>query len=106
MFILGNVLIGIGVALDYGLSFYMLVLFGRAIVSWVNADPRNAIVRFLIMATEPVIERVRRWLPMRLRYFPLDMAFLLTLAIVVFARYAVAASLIMLGARLGGRLLG
>jgi YggT family protein len=105
MFVLGNVLIGLGVALYYTLAAYMWVLIGRAIVSWVNADPRNQIVRFLILATEPVVERVRRWLPMRLRYFPLDIAFLLVLGLVVFLQFAVANSLIQLGARLGGRLL-
>ena len=105
MFVLGNVLIGLGVGLDFGLQLYMWVLLGRAIVSWVNADPRNGIVRFLMMATDPVIERVRRLLPMKLRYFPLDLAFLVTLGIVIFLRYALAQSLIGLGMRMGGTLL-
>ena len=47
MFILGNILIGLGRVLFYFFQFYMIVLLGRAIVSWVSADPRNAIVRFL-----------------------------------------------------------
>jgi YggT family protein len=104
MFALGNVLIGLGVGLDLGLQLYMWVLFGRAIVSWVNADPRNAIVRFLILATEPVVERVRRLLPMKLRYFPLDLAFLVTLGIVIFLRFALAHTLIGVGQRMGGTL--
>ena len=102
MFALGNVLIGLGVALEYALWGYMWVLIARAIISWVNADPRNAIVRFLHMATDPVVERVRRWLPMKLRYFPLDIAFLVVFGLVLVARYGIAHTLIQLGRRMGG----
>ena len=41
-------------------------------VAYSHQPEQNGIVRFLIMATEPVIERIRRLLPMKLRYFPLD----------------------------------
>jgi YggT family protein len=105
VFALGNVLIGFGMVLEYGLQLYTLILFGRAIVSWVNADPRNAIVRFLVLATAPVVERVRRLLPMKLRYFPLDLAFLVTLGIVIFLRFAVARTLIGYGERMSRTIL-
>ena len=97
---MGNVLQGIGVVLYYALQTYFFVLFGRAIVSWVNADPRNGIVRFLMMATDPVVERVRRLLPMKLRYFPLDLAFLVTVGIVIFLQFALAQTLIDIGDRM------
>ncbi|HET8648316.1 MAG TPA: YggT family protein [Vicinamibacteria bacterium] len=100
MFALGNALMGLGTGLDFFLQLYSWVLIGRAIVSWVNADPRNAIVRFLVMATDPVVERVRRLLPMKLRYFPLDLAFLVTFGIIIFLRYALAKTLIDAGARM------
>lgn len=93
MFILGNVLGGVATALDFILQIYLFVLFGRAIISWVNADPRNAIVRFLVMATEPALRVIRRLLPASLRYYPLDIAFLVLVGIVLFARYAVVRSL-------------
>jgi YggT family protein len=99
---LGNVLLGIGTVLSSLLQIYLFVLFGRAIVSWVNADPRNGIVRFLMMATDPVVERVRRLLPMKLRYFPLDLAFLVTFGIVVFLQFALAQTLIDIGHRMKG----
>jgi YggT family protein len=41
----------------------MWILIGRIIVSWVNADYGNPIVRFLYAATEPVLAPVRRRLP-------------------------------------------
>ena len=102
MFALGNVLIGLGQMLDWALQLYSWVLIARAIVSWVNADPRNAIVRFLVMATDPVVERVRRLLPMKLRFFPLDIAFLVTFGIIIFLRFALAQTLVDLGVRMRG----
>jgi YggT family protein len=100
MFILGNVLMGLGRVLEGFLWLYMWVLVGRAIVSWVNADPRNTIVRILVQATDPPLRVVRRMLPTSLRYFPLDIAFLVLVGLVIFAQYAVAQTLIDLGARL------
>jgi len=46
------------------LTIYMFIIIGRALISWVNPDPYNPIVRFLHMATEPVLEPIRRRLPM------------------------------------------
>jgi len=100
VFVLGNVLIGLAQVLGGILWLYMWILIGRAIISWVNADPRNAIVRFLIMATDPPLRVIRRMLPASLRYFPLDIAFLVLFGLVVFAQYAVVQSLEDLGHRL------
>jgi len=100
MFVVANVLIGVAKALDMALQVYLFVLIGRAIVSWVDADPRNGIVRFLVMATEPPLRLVRRLLPASLRYFPLDVAFLVLLGLVVFSQYAIVQSLVDLAVRL------
>jgi len=102
MVVLGNLLIGIGEAVRFVLMVYTWLLIGRAIVSWVNADPRNAIVRFLYMATEPALRIIRRWLPVSLRHFPLDIAFLVLFAIVIVLRQAVAQSLIDIGLQMRG----
>lgn len=63
MFVIANLLIAVAQVLDYLLWAYMWILIGRIIVSWVNADYGNPIVRFLYAATEPVLEPVRRRLP-------------------------------------------
>ena len=63
MFIFANLLSSVGTVLDMVLTLYMWLIFGRVIISWVNADPYNPIVRFLYNATEPVLYRVRRALP-------------------------------------------
>lgn len=44
---------------------YTFIVLGRVIISWVNADPYNPIVRFLYNATEPVLQRIRRILPLQ-----------------------------------------
>jgi YggT family protein len=100
MFVLGNILTGVGQVLFFVLQLYMWLLIGRAIISWVNADPRNGIVRFLRSVTDPPVEMIRRRLPRNLRYYPLDIAFLVLFGLVIFAQFAVAQSLIDYGQRL------
>ena len=47
------------------LSNYFWIVIGRVVISWVNPDPYNPIVRFLYNATEPVFSRIRRILPLQ-----------------------------------------
>lgn len=63
MFVIGNFLSALAIVLDYALPAYIWVILGRAIISWVNADPYNPIVRFLYEVTEPVLSRIRRVVP-------------------------------------------
>jgi len=100
MFVLGNMLLGLAQVLGWVLWMYRWVLIARAVVSWVNADPRNPIVQFLYAATEPPIRAVRRLLPMNLRYFPLDIAFLVVFGLVIFAEYGIVPSIAEMGMRL------
>lgn len=64
MFVVNNFMMAIAQLMDFLLTAYMWIIVGRAVISWVNADPRNPIVRFLYEATEPVLSRIRRVLPM------------------------------------------
>jgi YggT family protein len=100
MFVLGNLLRGVAVVLDFLLQLYTYVLIGRAIVSWVDASPYNPIVRFLMMATEPPLRTVRSMLPARLRFFPIDVAFLVLFGIVIFARVAIVQTMLDLALRM------
>ncbi len=63
MFMLGNFLMAIAKLINFALSAYMWVVIGSAVISWVNADPYNPIVRFLRQATDPLLLRIRRVLP-------------------------------------------
>jgi YggT family protein len=49
---------------DLLIQLYIFIVIGRALISWVNPDPYNPIVRFLHTATEPVFRRMRRVLPL------------------------------------------
>lgn len=64
MFVLSNFLMAVASLVDFLLTAYMWVIIGRAIISWVSADPYNPIVRFLYEATEPLLGRIRRVLPL------------------------------------------
>lgn len=63
MFIIGNLIAAIAGVLDIVLSIYMWVVIISALISWVNPDPYNPIVRFLHSVTEPAFSFVRRTLP-------------------------------------------
>lgn len=63
MFVFGNFLNAVATLVDFILGAYMWIIIGRAIISWVNADPYNPIVRFLYEVTEPLLSRIRRFIP-------------------------------------------
>ena len=63
MLVFSNFLIAVAQLLNYTLTIYMWIIIIRALISWVNPDPYNPIVQFLISVTEPVLYRIRRFLP-------------------------------------------
>jgi YggT family protein len=65
MFVLENLIFALAKIIDIGLTIYMWLIIGRALISWVNPDPYNPIVTFLYRATEPVLAPIRRWIPLR-----------------------------------------
>ena len=93
MFILANVLQGIAAVLELFLQIYMFIILGRVIISWVNADPYNPIVRFLVRATEPLFWRVKRWIPWATNVGGLDFTPLFVLALIFFLQYALVGNL-------------
>jgi YggT family protein len=64
MFVLSNFLVAVARILDISLTLYMWIIIGRAVISWVNPDPYNPIVRFLHSVTDPVLTPIRRRLPL------------------------------------------
>ncbi len=63
MFVFANFLDAFASILSYILTIYMWIIIIRALISWVNPDPYNPIVRFLYKATEPVLYAIRKRLP-------------------------------------------
>lgn len=60
---MANFLLATASVLQLLLTLYMWIVIARAVISWVNPDPYNPVVRFLYNATEPLLYRVRRALP-------------------------------------------
>ena len=63
MFMFGNFIKAIADLLNFVLSAYIWIIIARAVISWVNADPYNPVVRFLHQVTDPLLNRIRRFLP-------------------------------------------
>ncbi|MEN6475171.1 MAG: YggT family protein [Syntrophaceae bacterium] len=101
MFVVANVLIGIGEVLHILLQIYMWIVIIGALLSWVNPDPYNPIVRFLYSATEPVFSWLRRSLPF-LRIGGIDFSPIIIIVIIIFLDKALVTSLIEMGMRLKG----
>ncbi|MFH1154099.1 MAG: YggT family protein [Pseudomonadota bacterium] len=91
MFIMGNFFNAIAVVLDYALSIFMWLIIARAVLSWVNPDPYNAIVRFITTATEPVLYQIRKRLPVN--FGGLDISPVIVIMVVIFLQTFLVASL-------------
>ncbi|MBI2412015.1 MAG: YggT family protein [Deltaproteobacteria bacterium] len=97
MFAFANLINAIAQILDYALTIYFWVIIARALISWVNPDPYNPIVRFLYQVTEPLLYRIRRVIPFM---GGLDLSPLVVILAIMFIRWFVVASLIELAIRM------
>ena len=81
MFVAGNFVLALARLLEIAITAYIWVIIARALLSWVNPDPYNPIVRFLYRVTEPVLRPIRYRLPtlsMGLDLSPLVLILVLT----------------------------
>jgi len=101
MFVLSNFLVAIAKILNIGLTLYMWIIIGRAIISWVNPDPYNSIVRFLYNVTEPVLYNIRRRLPISFGGF--DFSPVIVILAIIFLQTFVVQSLIQFAVQLGAK---
>ena len=63
--ILRELFLALAGLVDMAFTIYIFILVGRALISWVNPNPYNAIVRFLHSATDPVLYRLQRLVPLQ-----------------------------------------
>jgi YggT family protein len=98
MYLLGYFLMAAAKVLDVVLLFFMWVVIIRAVLSWVNPDPYNAIVRFIHSVTEPVLFPIRTKLP--INYGGIDFSPIIVLLGVVFLRTFAVNSLMRMAASL------
>jgi len=94
MFILGNFIAAIARILDILLNIYMWIIIIRAVLSWVNPDPYNPLVRLISQLTEPVMAPIRRRIP--LRGGGMDFSPLVILLAIVFLQSFLVSSLLQL----------
>ena len=99
MFVFGNLLGAAATVIDIGLTLYMWIIIARAVISWVNPDPYNPIVRFLTSVTEPVLYQIRRRLPINLG--GLDLSPILVILAIIFIKSFLVQSLAEMAGRLG-----
>jgi YggT family protein len=100
MFILSNFLVATAVVVNAVLNIYWWIIIASAVLSWVNPDPYNPIVRFLRSATEPVMYRVRRVLP--LAFGGVDFTPIVVLLAITFLQVFLVKTLYQLAASIGG----
>jgi len=85
MFVLSNFVVALAKIIDIVLTLYMWIIIGRALISWVNADPYNQIVIFLYRVTEPVLRLVRRAIPFR--NVGIDLSPMIVILVIIFLQY-------------------
>lgn len=65
MFIVGYFLLALAKLLSMVLSALYFILVARIIVSWLNLDPYNDIIRIIYRVTDPILVPLRRTLPLQ-----------------------------------------
>lgn len=100
MFLVGDLIIAVAKILDIVLGIYMWIVIIAAVISWVNPDPYNPIVRFLHTVTEPAFRPIRRIIGYR--FGPIDISPLIVILVIIFTQLFLIKSLIKLGYKLGG----
>ena len=91
MFVVGNLLGALASVIGLVLNLYMWIIIARAVISWVNPDPYNPIVRFLYSITDPVLLAIRRRLP--LSFGGIDFSPILVILAIIFLQRFLVASL-------------
>jgi YggT family protein len=99
MFLASNLILAIAKVISIALNLYMWIIIARALISWVNPDPYNPIVRFLISATEPVLYFIRRKLPGS--FGGIDFSPVIAILAIYFLQIFLVQSLIQMAGRMG-----
>ncbi len=97
MFVAGNIFQGLASVLDTVLFLYMWLIIIRALISWVNPDPWNPIVQFLMKATDPVLIVIRRRVGL---LGGIDVSPIVAVLLIMFLQYAVVQTIRDIGLRL------
>jgi len=96
MFILAHFVDALAAVVSILLTIMYWLILIRALISWVNPDPLNPLVQFLMRTTEPILEPVRRLLPA----LPIDISPVIVFFVILFLQKFLVASLSDLALRL------
>ena len=96
MFVLSNFVNALAAVVSILLTIMYWLILIRALISWVNPDPFNPIVQFLMRVTEPILEPIRLLLPA----LPIDISPIIAFFIIIFLQRFLVASLYDLARRL------
>jgi YggT family protein len=99
MFAVANFLFALAKVIQVALFVYYWLILIRALISWVNPDPYNPIVQFLYKATEPVLEPIRKMLPLNFQ-IGIDVSPLIAFLIILFLQSFLPTTLVDIGLRL------
>ena len=96
MFVLSNFVMACARMAELLLSILYWLILIRALISWVNPDPFNPIVQFLIRTTEPILQPIRRFLPP----MGIDISPIIAFLAIIFLKSFLVTTLFDLGMRL------
>lgn len=91
MYMFGYFLMAAAKVIDIILVIFMWIVVARAVLSWVNPDPYNPIVRFIRNVTEPVLYPIRRRLPVG--FGGMDFSPIIVFLIIIFLQTFLVATL-------------
>ncbi len=100
MFIFGNLILAVANILNIVLEVYQWIIIIAAIISWVNPDPYNPIVRFLYSITDPVLRPIRRLIGGRLG--PIDISPIIVILAIIFIQRFLIGSMIEMAYKIKG----
>ena len=89
---LGNLIFATAKLLDLGINLYVIIIIIRAILSWFNPNPYSSGMMFLTKITDPVLERIRRLLPLG-SGVGLDLSPIIAIFGLLFVKYFLVSSL-------------
>ncbi len=96
MFVIGYFLKAIAIVLDYALTFYLWIVIAKVVLSWVNPDPYNPIVKAINSLTDPVFYQIRKRLPVN--FGMIDFSPVIIFLLIIFIQNFVVSTLFRLAA--------
>jgi len=92
--IAANLISAIAQVGDMALGFLWIVILIRCIISWFSPDPHNQLVQILYKITDPILNQIRRIIPMY--SLGIDLSPIIAFFAIVFLRAFLVQSLLQL----------